>query len=147
MAHLGRYIDDGPRALGSQKPLGDMLRQEEGGPDIQAHHRIKIIHRHIGEGLGAIGAGVIDQNIEGLGSADGGFCRGQIEHIQSQRRRLTALGADRCSRGFNLIGAARNQRDMRALISQRACRRQANTAPSAGNQRAAAIKPEGRGAR
>jgi hypothetical protein len=35
---------------------------------------------------------------------------------------------------------------MGTLISKRACRRQANAAPGAGYQRAAAIKAKGRGA-
>ena len=83
-----------------------MLREEECRTQIESHHRIEIIQGHISEGFWAIGAGIVHQNIEGLGCHDRGFRRRQIIHIQGQSLCRTTLGADRRRCCFNLMGAA-----------------------------------------
>ncbi len=42
-----------------------MLGEKKRCLDIQTLHGIAIIHRHIGEGLGAIGVGIFRQKIKG----------------------------------------------------------------------------------
>ena len=70
-------------------------------------------------GLGTVGAGVVDEDVEGLGLGDRGLHGRQVGHIEHERLSLLPTRPDRRCRCLDLAARARGQRHVRPSISQR----------------------------
>ena len=91
---------------------------------------------------GAIDAGIVDENVERLGLADGGARRRDVGHVKQHGLRPLATPANRLRRGFDLRRRARGKRHLCAGLRQRSCRRQADATARAGDESALAVEPK-----
>ena len=96
----------------------------------------------LNEGFGSVAAGVVDQDVEGLGLADHGLHAREVHHVQPQRFGHAAAGADCPGRCLELVHRARRQGHLRARLRQGRRAGQADAATRAGHERALAVEPE-----
>ena len=102
VAHLGRDVDDGAGLLGIHQPAGDGLRHEIGGAHVEAHDDVEVLDGDVEQGLGAVGAGVVDEDVEGFGPCDRLLHGGEIGDVQHQRIGFLAARADGGRSGLDL---------------------------------------------
>ena len=101
--------------------------------------------RDVEQRLGPVGAGVVDEDVEGLGAGDRGLHGGKIGDVEDQRLGLLTARPDRLRGRLDLALRARGERHMRAGVGQRPGGGQPDAAPGAGHQRALAVEAEGGG--
>ena len=97
------------------------------------------------ERLGAVGAGVVDEDVEGLGLGDRVLHGGELGDVEHQRIGFLTASADGGCGGLDLGGGAGGERDMRAGIGQGSGGGEADAAAGAGDERALAVEAEGGG--
>ena len=84
MAHLRRHVNDRPAIALCDHFAGNDLGDEKRGFDVQVHDLIEIGFRHLDKGLGRVGAGVVDQDIDTFQPADFGLDLAQVADIAVQ---------------------------------------------------------------
>ena len=113
VAHLRGDVDDGARLLGLDQPAGDGLGDEVGRAHVEPHDGVEVVDGDVEQRLGPVGAGVVDEDVEGLGA---GYCRlhgGEVGDVEDERLGLLPARADRCSGRLDLARAC-GQRASRA---------------------------------
>ncbi len=84
MAHLGGDVDDRPALPGRRHFSRHRLGDEEGRALVQAGDGVVVVLGDVQEAAGAVGAGIVDQNVERGGGVDRGVHGGQIGNIQRE---------------------------------------------------------------
>ena len=143
VAHLRGDVDDGARALCRHQATGDRLRDEEGSTHVEREDGVEILDLHVHEIGRPVGAGIVDQNVEGLGRCDRRAHRRNVGDVERQRRGASPARADRRRRRLDLGRGARRERHMRAGLRERRAGRQSDAAAAAGDERAPAVETEG----
>lgn len=83
LAYLRGHVHDAARQAGGLECAGHGAGNKEGGLGVQCQHRVDIVFGDFVEGLGAVGAGIVDKHLEravcshGLVYGDG---FGHVEH-------------------------------------------------------------------
>ncbi|MNI69068.1 hypothetical protein D3C73_1247960 [compost metagenome] len=142
MSHLRRHVDDGARQAFLEQAARHRAAGVERRLDVQVQHRVDVLVGLLHQGLGAIHAGVVHQDVEGVGLRHRMVHGGGVRHVQHQRRAADAFGAQ----GFTDLQqfglAARRHRDVRTGAPQRGGGRQANAAAAARHQGTASVQTE-----
>ena len=94
--------------------------------------------------LRPVAAGIVEQDVKRRLRAHGASHRVEIRHVERQRLRRSALGADGGRGLFDLAPRARGQHHMRARIRQRRGGGKPDAAAGASHQRALAVQTEAR---
>ena len=143
VAHLGGDVDDRPASPGGRHLPRHGLSNEVGGALVQAGDRVVIVLGHVQEGARAVGAGVVDQDVERVGGIDGGADGGKVGDVQDQRGGLAAGFADLAGGLGNLDDSAGHKGDVGANLGQCGGSGQTDTAAGASDQGAAAVQAHG----
>ncbi len=70
MAHLRGDMDDRSALAGRRHLLGDRLRDEIGGAQVQAGDGVVVVLGDVQKGARAVGAGIVDQDVERVRGLD-----------------------------------------------------------------------------
>ena len=97
------------------------------------------------ERLGAVGARVVDENVEGLRAGNRLLHGGDLGDVEHQGVGFLAARADGGRGGLDFGASACGERDVRPGIGQGSGGGEADAAPGAGDERALAVEAEGGG--
>ncbi len=94
------------------------LSSEKCRAQVEAEHGIELILRHVEEVSRAVGAGVVEQDVERIPLGQRGLQHRRVADIASQSLGLSTGITDRSGRRFDLAAGTRHQRDVRTGRSQ-----------------------------
>ncbi len=112
---------------------------------MRPHDVVEILLRHVEEGRRAVHAGIVDQNVEGGTFGQRSSDTVGIAQVERQRLGHAARRAHLISRRFQFVGAARGERDLRAVAGERERGGEPDAPSRAGDENAPAVEPEIRG--
>ena len=135
-------MDDRAAATGRDHAAGHLLRGEERRPEIEAHHRVEVVLADLGERLGAVHPGIVDEDVEGWPP---GQCARHVigaGHVEWQGLGHLATGPDGGGSFLDLAGRARAEGHVCAGIGQRRCHGEAKSAARARDKGPFSVKAE-----
>ena len=114
-----------PGLLGLDQPPRHRLRHEIGRAHVEREHEVEVLELDVDERGRAVGAGVVDQDVERRLRGDGDLRRLDVAHVERERVRALPARADRCGGVLDFVGrcAPRASRARRRRPARR--RRQA----------------------
>jgi hypothetical protein len=87
VSHLRRHIDDRTARSSCDHPARDRLSCEISAPHVQIHDGVEIFHRHIGERIWPVGAGIVYEDVIWLPRVNRRVKRRHVSDIKSKRIR------------------------------------------------------------
>jgi hypothetical protein len=102
-----------------EQPARHRLRHEISGAHVEPHDDVEILDADIHQRLRAIGAGIVDEDIERRCLADRRLHGGEVGDVERERLGLMSAGADGRGGGLDLILGARRQRHLRPGLGER----------------------------
>ena len=88
VAHLAADVDHAARAAVCQQRLGTALRDEEGGFQVEVEDRVVVAFAYVDHRLRPVGAGVVDQDVEGGAPGEERSTSSRRRSRRGPRRRL-----------------------------------------------------------
>ena len=125
------------------QPFGDRLCDKVGGAQVQAGDGVVVVLGDVEEGARAIGAGIVDQDVERISHLDRSADGGQVGNVERQRVGVAASFLDRSGGFGDLGGGSSKQGDVGADLGQGRRGSQADAATRSGDQGSPAIKAHG----
>ena len=145
--HLRRDMDDRAAFFAAVRRFEHFahrrLCDQERGAHVERQHLIEVIFGNVDERFGNVHARVVDENVEPLEPPDFGANASTVVHVADDWRGARASLSDALRYRFEIAAGSAEENQFGAGARKRDRRLRADAAARAGDQREAAVEPEG----